>query len=724
MEVVEPVDTMSQVALLILAGLLLALIAWAFWGDRVASFLPSGKRAKATLLLGVATATLVFGTVGWFLQPPPPTSPPTQRELADTSPASKPTTAGEEATPHVGNLTTRLIDAVYLASQHLFLNAPTESQENLWKLASRLCAMATVVLVAFEALTRLFADSIQKALLRRKRGHIVICGLGATGLGLVRHFRGADRLNTSSARRPTVVMIDANPSNEYIERCRELGAVVLHGDATDERLLESVRAERAAQVYFVTGSDEANIEGACDLRRLIDALGPSNVARPQISIHLRRAELALLLEPVAQSASAHGQSLEVQCFNILEQAADDVMAMVFLHLRPRTASQVLHVVIVGMSPVAQRLAVRIAEQAHYENCKRTRMTILVSPNERAAVESFRAQYPRFFPNEIRDAWNPEPAMDDWGFGVRIPKSDHASERAVGVTFAVNGGFAEHSGGLSSPDVRANIVALAKSPGVVPVVLVCGDEDEEICTTAIDLHAELLARCPSTPQSGDLGRPVAVAAYVPSRPSLAELVRQCGVVVFGIPGGTCAFTSLAKSAQRPLAERLAAQYLSRTPTSQTSISTSSDVDSTSQSRPAAPFIALPLWERRSNLAAAGHLSVKLAAVNLRVVDRETDTAVLDGFNLSEDLRSLLAVMEHNRWLADRLISGWQFGERSNEHKRRMAMVDWKHLSQDERVKDYAQVDELFRWLLGSTEFALASAQDTTKSSEEHLRTQSS
>jgi len=296
---------LDQIGLLILAGVLLSLVSWTFLGDRVPRRVPSGKRAKATILLGAATATLAFGTVGWFLQP---------------------TTSSGQATTHAGNWTIRLIDAVYLASQHLFLNAPAEPQQNIWKLASRLCAVATVVLVAFEALTRLFADSIQRAILRRKRGHIVVCGLGVTGLGLVRHLREAITSNASNSRRPTVVVIDADPSNEHIERCRELGAVVIHGDATDEKLLERVRAERAAQVYFVTGSDEANIEGACDLRQLIRALAPNETNQPQVSIHLRRAELALLLEPLAKPASIQRKSLDVHCFNIHEQAADDVLA--------------------------------------------------------------------------------------------------------------------------------------------------------------------------------------------------------------------------------------------------------------------------------------------------------------------------------------------------------------------------------------------------------------
>jgi len=699
-------EPLSQIGLLVLFGALIALVLWAFLGDRIPRFPPSGKHAKAKVLLGVAAASIVLGVIGWLLQPTT-TAPTSPMDCAIKTPsAATPTSSGQTAAD-TSDSTKRLINSVYSAAQHIFLNAPTREDDNVWIMASRLCAVATVVLVALEALARLFADSVQHALLRRKRGHVVICGLGATGLGLVRHLREPSGSNAANSRRPTVVVIDADPSNEHFERCRELGAVVLHGDATDERLLERVRAERAAQVYFVTGSDEANIEGACDLRRLVHALATSETSRPQVSIHLRRAELALLLEPVARPATAEGQSLDVQCFNILEQAADEVAATVLMPLRPRTTDQVLHVVIVGMSPVAQRLAVRIAERAHYENRKRTRMTVLVSPSDRASVDSFRGQFPRFFPNEICDPWNPEPAKDDWGFGVRISKSDAPPQHAQGVTFAVNGGFAEHTGGVSSPDVRARIVALAQSRGVVPVVIVCGDDDEEICTNAIDLQAELVARDPTQPQTDDSRRRITVAAYVPSRPRLAELVGQSGVVVFGRPGGECALSSLARSAQRPLAEQLAMRYLARSKEPQPA-KAAGPLSSISASQSGGHFVNLPMWERRSNLAAAGHLPVKLAAVGLRVVKRGQEDETLDGFTLPPESRTLLAVMEHNRWLADRLVSGWQFGDRSDEYKLRSAIVDWSHLSTEEADKDYAQIDDLFRWLQGNGEFALATA----------------
>lgn len=150
-----------------------------------------------------------------------------------------------------------------------------------------------------------------------------------------------------------------------------------------------------------------------------------------------------------------------------------------------------------------------------------------------------------------------------------------------------------------------------------------------------------------------------------------------------------------------------QYLARTNRAQ-SAHVAGGVSSNAAQETNAHFVNLPLWERRSNLAAAGHLSVKLAAVGLRVVKRGSGNEALDVFALPPESRTLLAMIEHNRWLADRLVSGWQFGERSDEHKLRSAIVDWSHLSTEEADKDYAQIDDLFRWLQGNSDFALATA----------------
>ena len=56
--------------------------------------------------------------------------------------------------------------------------------------------------------------------------------------------------------------------------------------------------------------------------------------------------------------------------------------------------------------------------------------------------------------------------------------------------------------------------------------------------------------------------------------------------------------------------------------------------------------------------------------------------------------MVAKMEHHRWVAERLLMDWGFGEKapkgSPENKRRLAFVDWGNLSDSEGVKDRDQI----------------------------------
>jgi hypothetical protein len=63
------------------------------------------------------------------------------------------------------------------------------------------------------------------------------------------------------------------------------------------------------------------------------------------------------------------------------------------------------------------------------------------------------------------------------------------------------------------------------------------------------------------------------------------------------------------------------------------------------------------------------------------------------------REALARMEHNRYVAERLLAGWRYGPRDDKGKRRESLIAWRHLPDEERIKDFEQVEELAEWLEG-------------------------
>jgi hypothetical protein len=650
----------GQLLLVCLALVLLALSGWAYAGDRVPAGVPNGKRAKPWILLAVASAAIVLGIIGWCIQ-----------QGAATTPGS----AGQTAVLPADGGVAKFINAVYLAAQQISLNAPADAGQNEFIHASRLCALATVVLVAIEALSQLFADSIHLALLHRIRGHVVIAGLGRTGFALLQ-----DLGRRRGGLRRRVVVIEHDKENPLADAARERGAIVVHGDATDERLLKRVRAERAEAVFFATGSDEANVEGVRDLLEVIGEHRRPDEPQPKAFAHLRRADLGLLLE----AAAGPEPVIDVRAFNILHRAAADVVLRHLPHpeLRPRQPHEMLHAVIIGMGPMAQVLATQIAEFAHFENLKRSRMTIVHSPRDREAVSEFRATYQRLFhapPGASRwDPWDPPEAMDHWSYGVAVRDVEAPSAADRGIGFVVNGGFAEHDGELLASGAIDRIAEIAHREGVKPVVFVCAEDDEKNCSVAYEIDQELRARLCKDGSYRPGVQPVTIFAHVPYRKVLGAAVERGRLKTFGDLTQLCSYDELTWSGDQELAKAIAQRYEEKYP------------------KPAGGKhrVDLERWARRSNFSAAMHASVKFATLGYALARRQPgETAEPITPKVTDAQRSVIQRMEHNRWLAERLLSGWTFGPRDDVRRQRTAIVDWDHLPLAERQKDDDQIQAI-------------------------------
>lgn len=669
-----PAFSFTQPILLLCALTLTMALVWAFRGRR---------RYQATVVLAVAGLSLLLSFAGYLIKPPP----------------------GNPATQPAVPLMEKLTDALYLSVQQLFLNAPAESADNFAIHLARLCALATVALVAVEALRRLFADSFQQMLLRRSSDHFLICGLGRTGLQLLKDLRGHECPGGGRPRRlPRVIVIEPDAENDSLAQARDLGATIVAGDAADQDLLARVRADRAKAVFIVSGSDEVNIEAAYDLITLVRQSQPG--VPPRIFVQVRHPELGSVLENAAHQ-SHDAVPVDVRPFNVLEESVLHVVSDQILPWRPRPG-QVAHFVIVGFGRVGQALALKLAEQAHFENLKRSRMTIVYSPRERRAVERFRQIYPRMMPPD-GDPWKPSPTRDDWS---------HGADGTRGVEFAVNGGFVEHDAAPESDAFIERIVNLAQELGVRPIVFLCKETDEENCTLAQELRAELDGRlkiqanddAPGPPRMvyAPAVSPVPVFAYVPLRPMLKRLTASDDLISFGVLREVCSYARLSWPLQRPLAAAMAELHDEREHQRKLA---ALKPDEPTPVRQTMTFAQRPAWARHSSLSAAAHVNVKLAVLGLRVMLREDAKGrqPVDPTCITPEQRELLARMEHNRWLAERLINGWVYGPNDPRIKQRIAMVDWDRLNTGDAVKDFSQIDVVFKFCGESHGYCLVEAE---------------
>jgi hypothetical protein len=94
--------------------------------------------------------------------------------------------------------------------------------------------------------------------------------------------------------------------------------------------------------------------------------------------------------------------------------------------------------------------------------------------------------------------------------------------------------------------------------------------------------------------------------------------------------------------------------------------------------------LPDAARERSRAAIDEIAVKLVRAGMRAVPHTLATGSPATFSPSEV--ELLAISEHQRWLAERMAEGWTLGPRDDAAKSHPSLLPWSELSESEREKD--------------------------------------
>ena len=117
-------------------------------------------------------------------------------------------------------------------------------------------ALLTNVLVS-----RRISESLGRQQITGLSGHVLVIGLGAVGMGVVKGLAAAGR---------DIVVVEKSEHNRHLGQLRALGVPVVIADATLPETLESVRLASASAVAVVTSDDLANLETGLAVR---DQLG-------------------------------------------------------------------------------------------------------------------------------------------------------------------------------------------------------------------------------------------------------------------------------------------------------------------------------------------------------------------------------------------------------------------------------------------------------------------
>ena len=114
-------------------------------------------------------------------------------------------------------------------------------------------AIVTAILVAFIAdmlLSRRFVHTAGVRRARHMRDHVVVVGLGSTGVRVVSDLAAAGY---------DVVVIERDENNRFLSIAAKLDVPVIFGDSTMRQTLESARVDRARGVAVLTQADMQNI---------------------------------------------------------------------------------------------------------------------------------------------------------------------------------------------------------------------------------------------------------------------------------------------------------------------------------------------------------------------------------------------------------------------------------------------------------------------------------
>jgi len=143
------------------------------------------------------------------------------------------------------------------------------SHENPWLMAFAVALMiagALFVAVFFALLTNMIVsrrleESLGRVRITGLRDHVLVIGLGRVGLQVL------ERLVAAGSQ---VIVVEKDEHNRHLGQARALGVPVVIADATQPRVLASVRLAAASAIAVLTSDDMANLETGLAVR---DQLG-------------------------------------------------------------------------------------------------------------------------------------------------------------------------------------------------------------------------------------------------------------------------------------------------------------------------------------------------------------------------------------------------------------------------------------------------------------------
>ena len=292
----------------------------------------------------------------------------------------------------VGKEHLSVYDRIYFSLQLLYLHAPESPSD--WEIqTARFLAPSGEIfglVLGIVAVTITWLDRIRRYTLGW-RHHVVICGLGRKGLELARDLRHQGR---------TVLVIEKDRNNPFIELCDQIGAIVLIGDATKIETLRKAYLQKADYLIAACGSDGTNVDIAIGASRVHPSKNNSPDARPKEPATLVHIVDTGLRELVRQQKllAAPQYAADITIFNIFENSSRLLFRTHYLdYTTPITEEndpREPHLVVFGFGQMGESVVLQAVKMAHFPTDKKLRITV-IDHDARNKHERFLIRYDAF-----------------------------------------------------------------------------------------------------------------------------------------------------------------------------------------------------------------------------------------------------------------------------------------------------------------------------------------
>jgi hypothetical protein len=485
------------------------------------------------------------------------------------------------------------------------------------------------ILVAYtslKALMLVFREQFQFLRLFTLRDHVVICGLSNKGYHLAQAF---------TAQGQHVVLIELDEDNPYVDICRDEGLVVLMGDATDIGILEKAGVAKAKHVIAVTEDDGLNIEVAMAARSVFSQKNSRKCL--QCIVHIINPQLCELMKTFEFSTS-NTANFQLSLFNVYEKGARVMLSDSGIGLGKKSSDQPPHILVVGLGKFGENIVINAAYEWHQSNFSgnnKLRFSV-VDPDAEWKIEALVNRYPLLLDTCL---FNPIPIL------VQHPQFQQAN-------------FVDSVGGSTGLDV----------------IFICLDNDSLGIYSALTLHNQIIKN--QIPIYIRMLEDVGLAKIF-DQIRLEERYRN--LIPFGLMDRTCTPEQVTGGVIEQLAFAIHNNYIRQ----QKALGMDEEANPS-----IAPWSLLPENLKESNRQQAFHIREKL-----RIIKCDISPKIYwkpKEFLFSNEEVDLLARLEHQRWMKEKIDQGWVYAPGEKDPMKKPPtnpnLLEWDMLPEVEKEKN--------------------------------------